>query len=221
MAYEKDCSEILNLFRLAGKDVPHVDSDTGQAVIVLQAICDQHGHTIPNADKLRDEMQAELIAEGWHFFPGNEPGNLYPHPYAQLPGTLTHVEGNDMLTVIGLAYWEAGLSDSLDRDLLDAVDELESLMDGDDFTFEFDGNEYRIIKDSSIWDIYKEEIQRIVEDCYSDVINLDKMPSFIAFSIDWEATAKNCYVDGYGHTFSSYDGSEYETDNDWWIFRTN
>lgn len=90
----------------------------------------------------------------------------------------------------------------------------------DDFHFEFDGNEYRIIKDSAIWEIYKEGIQEIVNDCYSDVLKLDDIPSFIAFEIDWEQTANNCYVDGYGHHFSSYDGSECEYKG-YWIFRTN
>lgn len=98
------------------------------------------------------------------------------------------------------------------------IDEFD-LSDSDQ-TIEFDGNEYRIIRDSDIWDIYRDTIQDIVEDCYSDVINLDKVPAFIAVSIDWEQTAKNAYADGYGHTFSSYDHSEIET-AEHWIFRTN
>lgn len=87
-----------------------------------------------------------------------------------------------------------------------------------DFTFEFDGNEYRLIREDEIWDIYVETIQQIVEDCYE--VNLDKIPPFIAISIDWEKTAKNAYTDGYGHTFSSYDGSELEA-GEYYIFRTN
>lgn len=83
----------------------------------------------------------------------------------------------------------------------------------------FDGNEYRIILDSAISDIYIDEIKRIVTDCYD--LNLDKIPSFIAVTIDWVQTARNAFVDGFGHTFSTYDGSEYETDNGYWIFRTN
>lgn len=102
------------------------------------------------------------------------------------------------------------------QELQDFIDEFD-LSDSDQ-TVEFDGNEYRIIRDSDIWDIYRDEIQSIVEDCYD--LNLDKVPGFIALSIDWEQTAKNAYVDGYGHTFSSYDHSEIET-ADHWIFRTN
>lgn len=104
---------------------------------------------------------------------------------------------------------------SVDRDeARELVDQLES---EDDFYQEIDGEEYRFIRDSEIWDIYVEEIQEITEDCY-DI----KAPSWLA--IDWEKTAENCYVDGYGHHFSSYDGSEIEYDFDdqsWWIFRTN
>ena len=101
----------------------------------------------------------------------------------------------------------------------DIFDALESLDCGDDdFTIDFDGNEYHIIKDSAIWEIYRDEIENIVTECYD--LKLDKIPPFIAFSIDWEQTAKNAYVDGYGHTFSSYDGEEREAANHW-IFRTN
>lgn len=90
----------------------------------------------------------------------------------------------------------------------------------DDFNLEFDGNEYRIIHNLNIWDIYVEEIKRTVEDCYE--LNLDKIPAFIAVSVDWEATAHNAHADGYGHTFAGYDGEETQSDNsDYWIFRTN
>lgn len=107
---------------------------------------------------------------------------------------------------------------SIDMD--QAREAIETLRDNlnSDFNFEFDGNEYRIIADDCIWDIYVEEIKNIVEDCYD--LKLDSIPDFVAFSIDWEQTAKNAYVDGYGHTFSGYDGSECEAGG-YWIFRTN
>ncbi len=100
------------------------------------------------------------------------------------------------------------------------LEELADLLDGaeDDFQFEVDGMEFRFIEADAIWGIYKESIQCIVEDCYE--LKLDSIPNFVEFSIDWESTAKNAFVDGYGHTFSSYDGSESELDN-WFIFRTN
>ena len=105
-------------------------------------------------------------------------------------------------------------------DILEALEELENNIGEEDFTLDFDGNEYRIISESDIWDIYIETIQELVEDCYSDVLNLDKIPSFIAISVDWVETAKNTYADGYGHTFSKYDGSEEEAAG-YYIFRTN
>lgn len=104
----------------------------------------------------------------------------------------------------------------------EAINELKDQLEFgyDDFEFNFDGNEYRLIKESAIWDIYVETIKNIVEECYSDSINLDKIPSWIAVDIDWEQTAKNALADGYGHTFSSYDLSEEEAGG-YYIFRTN
>jgi hypothetical protein len=107
--------------------------------------------------------------------------------------------------------------DNIDND--DIAEALETLEDdADDNYLELDGNEYRIIKDSEIWDIYVDTIKDIVTDCYD--LKLDKMPDFIAFEIDWEQTAKNCFVDGYGHTFATYDGVENELEG-YWIFRVN
>ncbi len=103
-------------------------------------------------------------------------------------------------------------------ELFDAIEELESNLGNDDFYFEYDGNEYRLISESAIWDIYVDEIKNIVNDCYD--LKLDNIPSFVAWDIDWEQTAKNAYVDGYGHTFSGYDGSELEIGG-YYVFRTN
>ena len=105
-------------------------------------------------------------------------------------------------------------------DMDQAREAIKTLRDdlSDDFTFDFDGNEYRIISDDAIWDIYRDEIQNIVEECYD--LKLNDIPDFVAFEIDWEETAQNASVDGYGHTFSSYDHSEIEAGG-YWIFRTN
>jgi hypothetical protein len=108
---------------------------------------------------------------------------------------------------------------SIDMDTArEAIEELRENIDQDDFRFDFDGNEYRIIGEGAIWRIYVDEIRNIVEDCYE--LNLDKIPSFVSVSIDWEQTAQNAYSDGYGHTFSSYDGSEIEAAG-FYVFRTN
>lgn len=105
-----------------------------------------------------------------------------------------------------------------DVELCELYDALEFEIDNDDFAIDFDGNEYRIISENSIWEIYVEEIKTIVEDCYD--LNLDKVPDFIALSIDWEQTAQNAYADGYGHTFAGYDGEESEAAG-FYIFRIN
>ena len=98
------------------------------------------------------------------------------------------------------------------------VNEFEGLLNSEnDFHIDIDGEEYRVINESVIWDIYVDAIKEITEDCYGI-----KAPSWLA--IDWKTTADNCFVDGYGHTFSSYDGSELECDfgeERYFIFRTN
>lgn len=104
-----------------------------------------------------------------------------------------------------------------DMELCELYETVEN-SDLSDFTVDFDGNEYRIIAESDIWDIYVDTIKELVNDCYD--LKLDQVPDFVALEIDWEQTAKNAYVDGYGHTFSGYDGSESEAGG-FWIFRTN
>ena len=116
------------------------------------------------------------------------------------------------------AFYSAA-SSGLVRDWPALLADCESINNGeDDFTFDFDGNEYRIIHADSIWEIYVEEIKNIVESCYD--LKLDELPEFIAVKIDWEETAANAFNDGYGHTFSGYDGSEEEAAG-YYIFRTN
>lgn len=84
------------------------------------------------------------------------------------------------------------------------VNELEyEVENSNDFSIEIDGREYRFISEYEIWDVYVSEIKSITLDCY-DL----KLPNWL--SIDWQETAKNCLVDGYGHTFASYDGDEIE-----------
>lgn len=124
----------------------------------------------------------------------------------------------DMRLLAALEQHEQADIDNNDLELIELYETLENEIESDDFTVEFDGNEYRIISDNSIWGIYVEEIKNIVEDCYD--LKLDSIPDFIAFEIDWGQTAKNAYADGYGHTFASYDGEESEAAG-FWIFRTN
>ena len=99
----------------------------------------------------------------------------------------------------------------------DEVKEIEfNLNSENDFMAYIDDCEYRIIHQDVIWEAYVEEIKLIIETCYD--INAPKW-----LSIDWEQTAKNCFIDGYGHTFSTYDGSEEECifgEENYYIFRT-
>ena len=111
------------------------------------------------------------------------------------------------------------ISEELELDInRDEVNEFERFLNSDnDFSIEIDGQEFRVINDQVIWDIYVDEIKYITEECYNI-----KAPIWLA--IDWEQTANNCFVDGYGNTFSSYDGSELECEfgeENYYIFRTN
>ncbi len=103
-----------------------------------------------------------------------------------------------------------------------------AVRDGDsDFTVEGNDKEYRFIKASAIWLIYKEAIKERTLDgieCHLDPDSSidDVIPYFLA--IDWEETAQNCYVAGYGETFSGYDDSEEEFTIggvDYYAFRAN
>lgn len=129
-----------------------------------------------------------------------------------------NVELQNMATILGAIIDENHSIDDFEvEDILETLEDMLSSQ-ADDFTIEFDGNEYRIISDSEIWSIYVDAIKNIVEDCYD--FKLNNIPDFVAFEIDWEKTAQNAYVDGYGHTFSSYDHSEIEVGG-YWVFRTN
>ena len=92
-----------------------------------------------------------------------------------------------------------------------------------DFYFELDGNEYRLIHEDDIEEIFADEVRQTIEDCY-DMENLtdrDKI-GFLAdhIEVDWEGVVSACLQDGYGHQFSSYDSSEYEAGG-YYIFRNN
>ena len=107
-------------------------------------------------------------------------------------------------------------------DLEPTKDEMQDLlyeMDiKDDVYADLYGTEWRIIHEDVIDEIATDEIKDLVQDCYLNGTDLDK---HWWIEIDWEKTARNCITaDGYGHHFSSYDGSEYEL-NGWYFFRVN
>lgn len=127
----------------------------------------------------------------------------YSYTYTNILGAV--IEANHSLNTLD---WD---------DIRQAIDEIAENY-SDDFNFDFDGNEYRVIQDGAIWDIYVEEIKNIVTECYD--LDLDKIPSFISVSVDWEVTAHNAFADGYAHTFATYDGEEIKATG-YYIFRTN
>lgn len=97
---------------------------------------------------------------------------------------------------------------------------LDSLNEENDFYWEADGAEYRIICEDVIEEIHTEEVEELVKDAYFNGMDLDK---YWWIEIDWEKTAENLrQSDGYGHHFSHYDGSEEEfrLDRVWYyVFR--
>jgi len=114
------------------------------------------------------------------------------------------------------------ITDSLGIDV--SQDELEALdvetSRSNDFHLEIGGNEYRFISEKTIEDIYQEEQEELIKECY---LGGNELPWWI--EIDWEKTVENVLSsDGYGNHFSGYDGSE-ETfgykDEVWYVFRTN
>ena len=101
----------------------------------------------------------------------------------------------------------------------DEISQLADLLDaGADFCWEVCGKEYRLIHENAIEEIHRDEVRDLTEECFLGGCDMDKN-WWIA--IDWDKTAENVrQSDGYGHHFSSYDGSE-EFVSPWYIFRTN
>jgi len=120
-----------------------------------------------------------------------------------------------MITRQILEFIEEQLYLDIDKE---EVEEIENQLNScNDFMTHIDGCEYRFIHEDIIWGTYVEKIRQITEDCYN-------IPELHWLSIDWEETAENCFADGYGHTFSSYDGSEEECvfgQENYYIFRIN
>jgi antitoxin component of MazEF toxin-antitoxin module len=99
---------------------------------------------------------------------------------------------------------------------------LEMMVNNRDFTFEFEnGQEYRIINENKIEDIYFEEQEDMLNEVYPEVFN----NNLWWVEIDMNKTIQNLLdADGYGNLFATYDG----TDNEVYLegdlfhfFRTN
>jgi len=97
------------------------------------------------------------------------------------------------------------------------IDTIENAIESDNSTIELDSMEFRIINEDAIREIYQDEQEELIKDCY--LSNLKEIPWWL--EIDWEKTVENVLdSDGYGHHFASYDGGELYTDG-YYIFRTN
>ena len=111
---------------------------------------------------------------------------------------------------------ESILSIEIDSNELELLDD--KMYTKNDFYVQIDGAEYRFINEDAIWWIYQEEQKDLINECYLGGVEL---PSWL--EIDWEKTCENVYSsDGYGHHFSSYDGSEefFNIDGEgWYMFK--
>ena len=83
----------------------------------------------------------------------------------------------------------------------------------DDFFIECNGVEIRVISDSAIDQIWSDELEDLLQECFT-------IPDFLQGYIDYDKWVRDCKFDGMGHHFSSYDGSERESRN-YYYFRTN
>lgn len=108
-----------------------------------------------------------------------------------------------------------GGDDLYPNDYLDLISDLEGVGDYDTIDHHALSREFLIIDEDEIDRHFHARIEELVKDCY---LNGRELPSFI--EIDWEKTAENCKIDGYGNEFSSYDGSEDLIDG-WYVFCTN
>ena len=107
------------------------------------------------------------------------------------------------------------IADYLELDDEEIVSLKDLIAEDVDFTFiPHSGGEYRLIHTDVIEEVFHDECKQTIEDCY----DMGDVPSFV--EIDWKATTDNCLVDGYGHQFSPYDGSE-EHIGSYYIFRTS
>ena len=99
---------------------------------------------------------------------------------------------------------------------------LEMMVNNNDFIFEFkNGEEYRIINDEVIYEIYCDEQEETLLDVYPHIFK--DLPWWVELNLD--KTINNILdADGYGNLFASYDGEEHEVTLEkelYHFFRTN
>lgn len=115
-----------------------------------------------------------------------------------------------------LEYFIDGVTKQEVKEVLNLI-ETES-----DFTYEFEnGEEYRIINENVITNIYFEEQEELLAEIYPEIF--EKKPWWV--EIDLNKTIQNILdADGYGQLFATYDGVENEINIDgvyYYCFRIN
>lgn len=106
---------------------------------------------------------------------------------------------------------EEGSTDLQYSEIKAYMEELsDNLEQENDFIFEFEGVEHRIIHNSVIDEIALEEIEDSLKECYHEVNKLlAEAPPYLFISVDWEQSAQYCLdADGYGHHFNHWNGEE-------------
>lgn len=105
-----------------------------------------------------------------------------------------------------------------DDEMLEVIEAVEEIDDddiryNDDFFVECNGVEIRVIHNNAIESIWEEELENLLRECY-------EVPEFLENYIDYDSWVRDCKFDGMGHHFSSYDGSEHQSEN-YYYFRIN
>jgi hypothetical protein len=125
------------------------------------------------------------------------------------PDDLMHSAG---ILAVCMNATDDDMHDHTIEELIDLLEEVDQI--GIDDYLDLSAGEVRLIHEDEIDEIWTESLIDLIKECY----DLGDVPSFV--SIDWEQTAQNCKVDGKGHHFSGYDGSEHYS-APFYIFRTN
>lgn len=199
--FERNNSELLEILASCGIDA-NIDcaSDKARCISILTDIIDEH-HTMPSVDEFDYDLSEPSI---------DSFDTIEEYQEALQQWQEDRKEA--------FQEWQEN-NQSEFSEIIEALETLEYNLSDTDFTSEYDGNEYRLISDTVLFETYTEEIKNIIEDCYD--LKLKDIPDFVAFTIDWEQTASNALVDGYAHTFSTYDGSTHIEVEGYNIFYVN
>ena len=141
--------------------------------------------------------------------------------FEQFPNT-TYTEGlieyssHDEYVELNEHQWRSVVSEVITSTIpaSEVIEACDSLEDSEYFTLA--GEEYRVLHDDDIFDVYLNAFKDHLRDCY----NQGDLPPFL--KIDWVASALDVIAsDGYAAHFSSYDWSTHIEVGRYNLFRTN